>query len=217
MKKTLRKLRIWRFSYLTSVSMKSISILLILKRIDLSIIIIVYFLKNTMLWLVSGFLLLRTSWAELNLNWTEFAESFVYLFIYILEGFGTFWNLLERGGRISISIWYWNLIWVKSRVEIEFGLNLKVSEVFFKKNCFGSPCYLTVASGGSFFLGGNKDTRRCFLLCLQDSSNSSHLFFCSVLICQLSIMGNHNKALWAIWLELIIWTIVQMSLARTHH
>ena len=61
-------------------------------------------------------------------------------------------------------------------LEIEFGLNLKVSEVFFKKNCFGSPRYLTVVSGGSFFLGGNKDTRRCFLRCLQDSSNSSLLF-----------------------------------------
>ena len=44
------------------------------------------------------------------------------------------------------------------------------------KKCFGSPCYLTVVSGGSFFLGGNSDTRRCFLRCLQDSSNSSLLF-----------------------------------------
>ena len=97
------------------------------------------------------------------------------MFVYILEGFGTFWNLLEKGGRIWISIWDWNWIWVKSGVEIEFELNLKVSEVF-KKNCFGTPCYLTVVSGGSFFLGGNNDTRRCFLRCLQVSSNSSLLF-----------------------------------------
>ena len=32
-------------------------------------------------------------------------------------------------------------------LNIEFGLNLKVSEVFLKK-FFGSPCYLTVMSGG---------------------------------------------------------------------
>ena len=37
-----------------------------------------------------------------------------------------------------------------------------------------SPCYLTVVSGGFFFL--NKDTRRCFLWCLQVSSSSSLLF-----------------------------------------
>jgi hypothetical protein len=48
--------------------------------------------------------------------------------------------------------------------------------VFFKK-CLGSPCYLMVVSGGSLSLGGlNKDTRRCFLLCLQVSSSSSLLF-----------------------------------------
>ena len=67
---------------------------------------------------VSGFLLHQTSWAEFVKTWTEFAKAFVYLFVYILEGFGTFWNLLEKGGRIWIWIW------------IEFGLNLKVSEVF---------------------------------------------------------------------------------------
>ena len=34
-----------------------------------------------------------------------------------------------------------------------------------------------MVSGGSFFLGGlNKDTRRCFLWCLQVSSSSSLLF-----------------------------------------
>ena len=47
----------------------------------------------------------------------------------------------------------------------------------FLKKCLGSPCYLMVVSGGSLSLGGlNKDTRRCFLLCLQVSISSSLLF-----------------------------------------
>ena len=46
--------------------------------------------------------------------------------------------------------------------------------MFFKKKSLGSPCYLIVVSGGSFFL--NKDTRRCLLWCLQVSTNSSLLF-----------------------------------------
>ena len=45
-------------------------------------------------------------------------------------------------------------------------------EVFLKKMLR----YLMVVSGGSFLLGGlNKDTRRCFLRCLQVSSSSSLL------------------------------------------
>ena len=63
-------------------------------------------------------------------------------------------------------IWIWNWIWVK------FGLNWKVFEAFFI-NCLGTPCYLIVVSGGFFFL--NRDTRRCFLQCLQVSSSSSLL------------------------------------------
>ena len=65
--------------------------------------------------------------------------------------------LLGRGREI------WNWIWV------EFGINGRFMKYFFK-NCLGTPCYLIVVSGGFFFL--NKDTRRCFLRCLQVSSNS---------------------------------------------
>jgi hypothetical protein len=56
-------------------------------------------------------------------------------------------------------------------IEIKFEYQLEgFFEVFFKK-CLGSPCYLMVVSGGSLFLGGlNKDTRRCYLWCLQVSS-----------------------------------------------
>ena len=68
-------------------------------------------------------------------------------------------------------------------IEIEFELNLKLNLSLsliwkvFKKKCLGSPCYLMLVSGGSFFLGGlNKDIRRCFLRCLQVSSSSSLLF-----------------------------------------
>ena len=46
---------------------------------------------------------------------------------------------------------------------------------FFK--CLGTPCYLVVVSGSSFFLGGlYQDTRMCFLWCRQVSSSSSLLF-----------------------------------------
>ena len=96
----------------------------------------------------------------LNLNFE------IWLFVcLLLEGFGNFLNFREKGRSIWISIWDWNWIRVKSRIEIDLELNLKVSEVF-KKNRFGPPCYLS----GFLFL------RRCFLWCLQVSSNSSLLF-----------------------------------------
>ena len=65
----------------------------------------------------------------------------------------------------------------------KFGLNLnlnwKVSlKCFFQKNDKVPLDYLIVVSGGSFLLegGSNKDTRRCFLWCLQASTSSSLLF-----------------------------------------
>ena len=65
--------------------------------------------------------------------------------------------------------WIWNWIWVKFN-EIERFLK-------YLWKYLGSPCYLIVVSGGSFLLGGlNKDTRRCFLQCLQASSILSLLF-----------------------------------------
>ena len=61
--------------------------------------------------------------------------------------------------------------------EIEFAFKLEIFEEFFKKRWLDSPCYLTVVSGGSSSSGGlNKDTRRCFLRCLQVSNSSSLLF-----------------------------------------
>ena len=54
-------------------------------------------------------------------------------------------------------------------------LNLNVLWSVLKK-CLGSFCYLMVVLVCSFFLGENKDTRRCFLRSLQVSSNSSLLF-----------------------------------------
>ena len=79
---------------------------------------------------------------------------FVYLFVY-----------LESGGRFEFKIW------------ISMKLNLSLIQNVFLKKCLGSPCYQVVVSGGSFFLGGlNKDTRRCFLWCLQVSSSLSLLF-----------------------------------------
>ena len=47
-------------------------------------IIILYFLKKTMLRHVSGFLLHQTSWAGFVKTWTEFAKAFVYLFVYAI-------------------------------------------------------------------------------------------------------------------------------------
>ena len=70
-------------------------------------------------------------------------------------------HFLDRYNNVN-KIWDW--IWVK------FGLNLKVFEVFLQKY-LGSPCYLIVVSGGFFLL--NKDTRRCFLWCLQVSTVST--------------------------------------------
>ena len=69
-------------------------------------------------------------------------------------------------------------IGLKFRYEVELEFNLEYFlKCFFLKRCLGSPCYLMVVSGGSFFLSGlNKDTRRCFLWCLQVSSSSSLLF-----------------------------------------
>ena len=77
---------------------------------------------------------------ELSLNWTELKFS---KFVYILEGFGTIWNILKSGGKIWISIWHWSWKWswkwVKSKIKFEFGLNIKVSEVFIKKIALVPP------------------------------------------------------------------------------
>ena len=62
------------------------------------------------------------------------------------------------------TIWIWSLIWIK------FWLNWKVLNYFVFLNAWVPPVTLVV-SGGSFFL--SRDTRRCFLRCLQVSSNSS--------------------------------------------
>ena len=56
---------------------------------------------------------------------------------------------------------------------------------FFK--CLGSPCYLMVVSGGSFFSGGwHKDTSRCFLWCLQVLFNNIE-FLLAVIITSFSV------------------------------
>jgi len=56
--------------------------------------------------------------------------------------------------------------------EVEFEFNL---EGFLKKNVWFPP--VKWCQGVPFFLGGlNKETRRCFLRCLQVSSSSSLLF-----------------------------------------
>jgi hypothetical protein len=60
---------------------------------------------------------------------------------------------------------------------IEFWFKLKGFKKCFLRKCLGSPSYLMVVSGGSLSLGvSNRDTRRCFLWCLQVSSSSSLLF-----------------------------------------
>ena len=101
-----------------------------------------------------------------------------YVMFHALGIFGHHWSLLfnvyfhiyffvylESGRRFKIL-----KFGLKFGYEVGFEFNL---EGFFNK-CLGSPCYLVVVSGGSFFLGGlNKDTRRCFLWCLQVSSSSS--------------------------------------------
>ena len=50
------------------------------------------FSKKTMLRLVSGFLLLRTSWAEFELNW-------IFLKLFVCLHFRRFWNSLELFGK----------------------------------------------------------------------------------------------------------------------
>ena len=61
-------------------------------------------------------------------------------------------------------------------MSLNLHLNWKFLKYFLKR-CLGSPCYLMVVSGGSSSSGSlNKDTRRCFLHCLQVSSSSSLLF-----------------------------------------
>ena len=84
----------------------------------------------------------------------------IYFLIYFLV-------YLEEDGKFEIEIWIWNWIWV------QFVLDMEFLKYFFLK-CLGTSCYLTVVSGGFFF--SDKDTRRCFLRCLQVSSNSSILF-----------------------------------------
>ena len=81
--------------------------------------------------------------------------------------------LLESGGKVKcLYAWKWRGI-LKFEFPIEFKLNFGCIERFLKK-CLGTPRYLIVVSGGFSFL--NKDIRRCFLRCLQVSSNSSLLF-----------------------------------------
>ena len=64
-----------------------------------------------------------------------------------------------------------------SHMRLNLHLNCEFLKYYFKKRCLGSPCYLMVVSGGSSSSGGlNKDTRRCFLRCLQVSNSSSLLF-----------------------------------------
>jgi hypothetical protein len=80
--------------------------------------------------------------------------TFLFIFLFpIWKGLGDikFWDLkLNWDMKLNLS-----LIW-----DDFFG------SFFFK--CLGSPCYLMVVSGGSFFSGGcHKDTSRCFLWCLQ--------------------------------------------------
>ena len=82
--------------------------------------------------------------------WTELNFSKV---VYILEGFGTIWNILKSGGKIWISIWHWSWKWVKSKIKFEFGLNIKVSEVFLKKSLW-FPLLLDSGIRGFLFLRG---------------------------------------------------------------
>ena len=61
-------------------------------------------------------------------------------------------------------------------MRLNLHLNWEFFEVFLKK-VITFPRYLTVVSGGSSSSGGlSKDTRRCFLRCLQVSNSSSLLF-----------------------------------------
>jgi hypothetical protein len=96
----------------------------------------------------------------------------------------TFLFIWKVAGDLKFGIWkfvYEVEFEFEFKFEVEFEFKFEVEfefklEVFLKK-CLGSPCYLMVVSGGSLSLGGlNKDTRRCFLLCLQVSSSSSLLF-----------------------------------------
>ena len=61
------------------------------------------------------------------MSWTEFVkEFFCSFFCLLLKTFGTFWNILEKGGRIWIWIWNLNWIWIK------FELHWKIFEIFLK-------------------------------------------------------------------------------------
>ena len=60
-----------------------------------------------------------------------FTLLFTFLFIYLFT-----WKV---AGSLNLKFGY----------EVEFELNLEVL-----KKCLGSPCYLVVVSGGSFFLVG---------------------------------------------------------------
>ena len=108
-----------------------------------------------------------------------------FSFIRHLElSFGTFWNLLEKGGGIWISIWEWTWIWVKSGIEIEFELNLKVSEVFEKM--FWYPL--------TFFEPTQATQTIAYVI--NEWSNSTNVFRCP---CRNSIwekIDSHQRKIW---------------------
>ena len=70
------------------------------------------------------------TWSSDVLNWV----------CLLLETCGTFWNILENGGKIWIWNWNWNWIWVKNWTKFEGFWSI------FLKKILGSPCYLI--SGG---------------------------------------------------------------------
>jgi hypothetical protein len=100
--------------------------------------------------------------------------TFLFTFFVYLESGGKFKNL-----KFGLKFGYEVEFGLKFGYEFEFEFEFKLKGLLkcFKKKCLGSPCYLMVVSGGSLSLGGlNRDTRRCFLWCLQVSSSSSLLF-----------------------------------------
>ena len=80
--------------------------------------------------------------------------------------------LLGSGGRFDIL-----KFGLEFGYEVGFEFKLEGFWKCFFLNVQVPPDHLIAVSGGSFLLGGsNKDTRRCFLWCLQASNSSSLLF-----------------------------------------
>ena len=96
---------------------------------------------------------------------------------WILIWEGKIWNLKflfkKKSGEFKFVSEKFEYVFDKLSGEFAFESNVG-SEVFKKLFRFNSPCYLSTISGECLF--GIKDKRRCFLRCLQVSSNSSLLF-----------------------------------------